>query len=299
MADAQTGAYNPNNPYSAQTTGQPGLDNSGTVANQNQTGQQPQPSTSAQPQQQAATTTPAQPNVTLDQLRQYYQQSLGRQAGYNANGTVDPEESDQQLLSWYGNMSPEQAASTIAGSQEARDYKNAQGSNTSGLTGAGQSADLVNTLLSRAGESLNINPTTDPIIAPQVNAYEAQQTRTARNLIDQQAESGNPYSTGAVQNARTQAAEQAGANTAQLQSTLAQNELTARRAEIQNALSESGSLLTADQQVSLQKELGLIDANLNQQGINSRNDQFLAQLGLQADNQNNYWDAIRSGQLTQ
>jgi hypothetical protein len=169
---------------------------------------------------------------------------------------------------------------------------------TSALSGSSQAGDLVSQLIGRSNESLAIDPTTDPIIRPQVDAYEAQQTRTARNLIDQAAESGNPYATGAVQNTRAQAAEQAGANTASLQSQLTQNELTARRGEIQNALSEQGSLLTAQQQASLQQELGLLDASLNQQGINSRNDQFAAQLGLQTDQQNNYWNAINSGLIT-
>lgn len=157
---------------------------------------------------------------------------------------------------------------------------------------------LVNQLVGRATQSLNIDPLTDPVIRPQVDNYGAAQTRAANKAIDSQAESGSPYATGAQQAARTQANEQAGFNTANLQSTLMTNELTARRNDIQQAMSTEGQLLTADQQLKLQQELGLIDANLKQQGINSGNDQFLATLDLNTNNQNNYWNAIGNGTLS-
>jgi len=156
---------------------------------------------------------------------------------------------------------------------------------------------LVNQLVSRATQSLNIDPLTDPIIRPQVDNYGATQTRMANKAIDQQAESGSPYSTGSLQTARNQANEQAGFNTANLQSSLMTNELTARRNDIQNAMSTEGQMLTASQQLQLQQELGLIDENLKQQGINSGNDQFLATLGLNTNNQNNYWDAVNTGKI--
>lgn len=158
-------------------------------------------------------------------------------------------------------------------------------------------SDLVNTLMTRAKGSLDINPLTDPIIRPQVDNYGATQTRMANKAIDQQAEAGSPYATGSLQTARTQANENAGFNTANLQSSLMTNELTARRKDITDAMQESGQLLTADQQMKLQEELGLIDANLKQQGLNSQNDQFLATFGLNQNNQNNYWDSVRSGLL--
>lgn len=158
-------------------------------------------------------------------------------------------------------------------------------------------SDLVNTLMTRAKGSLDINPLTDPIIRPQVDNYGATQTRMARQAIDSAAEAGSPYATGSQQTARTQANEQAGFNTSNLQSSLMTNELTARRKDITDALQESGQLLTADQQMKLQEELGLIDANLKQQGLNSQNDQFLANFGLNQNNQNQYWDAVKKGLL--
>lgn len=160
-----------------------------------------------------------------------------------------------------------------------------------------QFGQLTDLLMNRAQQPLNIDPLTDPIIQPQVADYGATQTRMANKAIDQQAEGGSPYSTGAQQNARTQANENAGFNTANLQSSLMTNELTARRQDIQNAMQTEGGLLTADQQLKLQNELGLIDANLKQQGLNSQNDQFLATLGLNINNQNSYLNAAQQGQI--
>lgn len=167
----------------------------------------------------------------------------------------------------------------------------------SGLAGNAGDQQLVNLLMQRAQQSLNIDPNTDPIIAPQVADYGATQTRAARQAIDQQAEAGSPYATGALQNVATQMQENAGQNTANLQSTLVNNELTARRNDIQNAMSTAGTTLTAEQQLSLQQELGTIQAALSQQQINSGNDQFLATLGLNTNNQNNYWNANYNGTI--
>lgn len=162
---------------------------------------------------------------------------------------------------------------------------------------SGASSDLINLLMKRAQGSLNIDPTTDPIIRPQVDNYAATQERSRRNYLNTLAESSNPYSTGAAQTAATQTAETAGQNTANMQSQLVNNELTARRNEIQQALTELGSFLTGAQSQALHQELGLINASLQKQQLGSQNDMFLANLGLQTTNQNNYWDAVRTGLL--
>jgi hypothetical protein len=88
-------------------------------------------------------------------------------------------------------------------------------------------------------------------------------------------------------------------------------ELTARRAEIQQALSGLQGLLSTDQQLALQRELALLDNAIRQQqiGLQGRgldldwqrallqNEQFLADLGLRASDRASYWDAVRSGQV--
>lgn len=166
-----------------------------------------------------------------------------------------------------------------------------------------QDSNLFNILMGKAQQSLNVDPN-DPIIAGQVNAARASNERGTKDYLASVAEQAGPH---ANMDASTRSAnEKSNQQTTALQSQLMQNELNARRTEIQNALSESGSMLTAEDQLALQRELGLLNAginstqvgnsfNLGQQQINSGNDQFNATYGLNATNQGNYWDAIRSG----
>lgn len=202
------------------------------------------------------------------------------------------------LLTQYGYGGTPQA--TQASSQPTTQSSTTP-SNPSGIPNPGaplakdpRSDQLVNLLMGRAQQGLNISPD-DPIIKNQVDAFNANDQRAQRSYLAQSAEKGGP-------NANTEAigrslAEHGAQVGGQLQATLMGNELSARRQEIQQALQESGNLLTSDQQMQLQHELGLIDANLRQQGITSGNDQFLANLGLQTQNQSNYWGALNSGLL--
>jgi hypothetical protein len=155
----------------------------------------------------------------------------------------------------------------------------------------GSANDLYNTLLQRSGQSLQVNAQ-DPIIANQVGAFSAQQQRSGRNYMNQLAERNGPNAN--LTSEGRQVAENEAQQTGQLQATLIQNELTARRTEIQNALTEQGSLLSDQQRIGLQQQLGLLDASLRQQQINSGNDQFAAQFGLNAEQMANYWDWLRS-----
>lgn len=242
-------------------------------------------------------------------VKSYYWQFLGR----------DPTEQEvnSQLQGGAGDLNTIQ--NSIANSAEAQAYakKNGFGAQPAapakGIFGAQNQwsglypgtnlkqdprfSDLVNTLLDRSKKSLHIDPTTDEVIRPQVDNYAAQQERQRRTYLNELAESNSPYATGAMDNARTQTSEAAGMNTANMESALMSNELTSRRKEIQDALSEAGTLLTGDQQMQLQHELGLIDAQLKQQGITNQNDQFFANLGLETQDRGNYWDALRRGLL--
>jgi hypothetical protein len=180
---------------------------------------------------------------------------------------------------------------------------------------------LVNQLTQRANQSLNIDPKTDPIIKRQVDAASATQERGRRNYLNDLAESSNPYATGSMNTAATQTAEAAAQNTSAMESQLTQNELTARRQEIEQALQSEGNLLTTDQYLSLQRELNAVNAglqqqgisnnftlgqggldlqrllglgglNLQQQGLNSQNDQFAANYNLNATDRAKYWDMV-------
>lgn len=167
-----------------------------------------------------------------------------------------------------------------------------------GAAGAGgqardpRSDDLFNLLMGRAHQGLNVSPD-DPIIKAQTDAYSANNQRAQKSYLSQAAEAGGPNSnTEAIGRSMAEKGAQA---TGGLQAQLMGNELSSRREEIQQALTGMGSMLTSQQQLSLQRELGLIDAQLRQQGLNSNNDQFLANLGLQTQNQNNYWQAQSQG----
>jgi hypothetical protein len=157
-----------------------------------------------------------------------------------------------------------------------------------------QATSLWDQLMKRSNQGLAVNAR-DPIIANQVDSFAAQQMRGARNYIDQQAEAQGPLSN--LSSERRLANSQAAQATGGLQAQLMGNELTARRGEIQNALSQMGSMLTQEQQLALQHELGLIDANLRQQGVTNQNNQFLDDLGLRAEDRASYWDAQRRGTL--
>lgn len=154
--------------------------------------------------------------------------------------------------------------------------------------------NLYDTLMGRAGQSLNVSAK-DPIIAGQVNSYRAEQERGARNYLEAQAESQGPMANLGAE--RRLASEHAAQATGGMQAQLMGQELTARRTEIQNALNQMGGLLTEEQKMALQTELSYLNAGLDQQRINNQNNQFLDDLGLRAEDRASYWDSLRSGLL--
>lgn len=175
---------------------------------------------------------------------------------------------------------------------------------------------LYGTLMGRANQSLNVNAR-DPIIAGQVNAYRAEQDRSTRNQLAALAESGGPQNN--LNQERRMLNESAARSTGGLQAQLLQNELTARRQEIAQALGQMGNMLSDEQKMALQKEMFSIDSQLRSQQIgnqnsqfyaglgqdnahfysnlNQQNNQFLDQFGLNAQDRASYWDAVRSGLL--
>ncbi len=136
----------------------------------------------------------------------------------------------------------------------------------------GQSNDLFNNLMARSNQSLDIKPN-DAIIQPQVNAFNAQQQQAARNAEAQMAESAGPNANTGAETRSAQ--EKIGQNTSAFQATLMGQEVTARRQEIQQALSGAEGLLTAEQQMRLQEEDQQLSRAQNQH-------QFDENLGQQA-----------------
>ena len=129
-----------------------------------------------------------------------------------------------------------------------------------------QATDLYNLLMGKAQQSLNIDPK-DPIIANQVNAYNAQNERAGRQYLAQQAEQAGPQ--GNLNEEQRMVAEKSGQAGGAFQASLMQNELNARRTEIQNALNGAAGFLTDQEKLSLQQQLAQMDnalqyANLGQ-----------------------------------
>lgn len=171
---------------------------------------------------------------------------------------------------------------------------------------------LLGQLQGIANQSQVVDPN-DPVIKSQMDAAASQQNNAVKSAVAASAERGGAY--GNPDATARSANEQAGQNLSGLQASLMQNELNARRTQIQNALSEQGSMLTAEDQMALQSQLGQLNAalgnqslanqyslgvgqlGLGQQQINSNNDQFAANYGLNAGNQANYWNALNSGLL--
>jgi hypothetical protein len=167
-------------------------------------------------------------------------------------------------------------------------------------------------LMGRAQQSLNIDPN-DPIIKGQTAAYNANEERARRDYISDAAESGGPLVN--LQGEKRIAAERLGQKTGAFQAELIGRELTARRAEIQAALQQMGDMLTEEQRLSLQRELGLLDNQirgreldirhdlggrdldlrqlLGLRALDDENDQFALRLGFDTADRNAYWDDRR------
>lgn len=210
----------------------------------------------------------------------------GGQGAWQWGAAESPEQERQRLAAGGGQGGQGIPGGSVGGLQSQL---------STGLSNPGGRSDsLYDTLLGRSGQSLNVNGQ-DPIIASQVQSFRADQERGARNAIDAQAESQGPQAN--LGSERRLASEHAAQATGGMRAQLMQNELNARRTEIQNALTQMGGMLSEQQKLALQEKLSLIDAQLRQQQITNQNSQFLDQLGLSAADRASYWDAIRSGLL--
>jgi hypothetical protein len=164
-----------------------------------------------------------------------------------------------------------------------------------------RNTQLWNDLWGRAQQSKNIDRN-DPIIRAQADAYAANEQRASRDHIADLAESSGPMAN--LRGEQRLAAERTGQRTGAFEANLMGQELSARRQEISEALNGMRGMLSLDQQQQLQRELGVMDAQLRRMGYNQnwnmalmQNDQFMKNLGLQAEDKASYWDAVRRGIL--
>ena len=150
----------------------------------------------------------------------------------------------------------------------------------SGMSPEAQSQrdQLFQTLMDRSKQSLNVNPK-DPTIAANVNAFRAEQARGNQAALRQAAEGGGPM--GNLNMERRMGAEKAAQATGGMQSQLMLNEMSARRTEIQNALTQMGNMLSDEQRNALQRELGLLDAAVKREQLAAQQAQNEALLNFE------------------
>lgn len=142
---------------------------------------------------------------------------------------------------------------------------------TSGWSPDPRTNDLYNMLNTEATQNPIPSPN-DPVIKAQTNAYNAQATRDMRNYVNELAERGGPNANLGAQG--MQAAEQVAQGAGQFQGTLMQNELNARRQQIQDALTGMGNLLSDQQRMQLQNQLAIMDNLLGQASLEQGAYQF-------------------------
>lgn len=128
---------------------------------------------------------------------------------------------------------------------------------TSGITD-NSSNELFNLLMTRAQQGTDVSAN-DPNVRRQSDAFAASTERARRNFLGDFAERSSPYATGAMLGQERMTAEHAGQANGAFEAQAMQQELTARRNEIQQALSGAVGFLSAQQQLKLTKELNSID----------------------------------------
>jgi hypothetical protein len=136
--------------------------------------------------------------------------------------------------------------------------------------------DLLARLKTRADQSLNVSPN-DDIIRNQTDAYNAQQQRAERQHLADLAESSGPLAN--LQGEQRLSSERIGQSTGAFQANLMGRELTARRQEISDALTQMGGLLTEEQRQNLQMQLASMDDAIKRMQLDQNSSQFNADLG--------------------
>lgn len=175
------------------------------------------------------------------------------------------------------------------------------------ITGAptqGTDDALLQELIARSHQSLDVNSANSPAIRSQMRPYQAAVERQQRDYLADIAERSGP-----VTNMRGEtrlASEHAGQAIGSQEALLVGQEILARRQEIQDALTQRGALMTEAQRQALTRELAQLsdatqrlgiqtNAGLTRRGQDIGHDEFTSDLGLRAEDRFNYWDAINRG----
>lgn len=133
-------------------------------------------------------------------------------------------------------------------------------------------------LLARSKQSLAVDRN-DPTLRAQADPYAAQQERTKRNYLADLAERAGQGAN--LQGEERLANERQGQATGLFEAELIGKEINARRNEIQAALSQRGDMLTNEQKLALQRELGLLEDATKRYGIESSERSAMASVNAQ------------------
>ena len=139
---------------------------------------------------------------------------------------------------------------------------------------------LIAQLTQRAQQTLTIDRNGDPVIRAQADAYAANEERARRNYLADIAEQAGPLAN--LRGEQRLAAERVGQRTGAFEAELVGRELTARRAEIADALESMRGMLTTGQEMTLRKELALMDDAIKRLQIKNQSTQFGQNLTEQA-----------------
>lgn len=177
-------------------------------------------------------------------------------------------------------QAPQQAQAAVAGGSVPQN----QARNT----------ELYDMLRARAQQGLNVSAQ-DPALRAQADAYSANEQRASRNYLADVAEKSGPNAN--LRGEQRMAAERTGQRTGAFEADLVGREISARRQEIAQSLESMRGLLTADEQMALQRELALLDdaardkgMGLQQQQMAQQNDQFMRELALREWDNANKWN---------
>ena len=147
-------------------------------------------------------------------------------------------------------------------------------------SGGGFNDAIRQQLMAIMGQSQN--PTDSPTYKNAVAAYDTQQQRNMereRNAIAERMGASGQGNSGAM-DSRILGAEQArGESTANFAGQLAVRQLEQQRDEIMQALQMGMNYMTEGERMALTEKLGLINANLQQQGITNQNNQYNSSMG--------------------
>jgi hypothetical protein len=145
-------------------------------------------------------------------------------------------------------------------------------SSGSGVLDSGMRSGLESILMGRASQSLTDIGRNDPIIAAQSNAFSAQQQRAMRDYLMETAERQGPNANMNME--RRMAAENVGQATGAFEAQLMGRELEARRREIMQSLELGLGYMSEQDRIALQRELGLLEAELGRMNLGQRAYEF-------------------------